>query len=165
MRRGLTLPAVVVSLIALACAPGEQASLADQNRAHFQRFFDEFDADLSVGVFDQWLTDDFVSHAAGAAEPTDLATYRDEIAGYLGGFTEIRHVIREMVAEGDRVAALIDISMRHSGEFAGVPATNRTVHVSEMLIFRFRDGRIAEEWIMFDGAGLMQQIQEPASQP
>ena len=71
----------------------------------------------------------------------------------------MNHAIREMVAEEDRVALFVDISMKHTGQFAGIAPTGRTISVSEMLILRINDGKIAEEWIVFDNASLMQQLQ------
>ena len=163
MTRRLISPFIVVATILAACGPQPepaQSNTAEMNRALVQRYLEEFDAAPSfLDVVDRWLAPDFVSHEAGAPEPHDLATYRESLKPFLTGFSEIRHEIQETVAEGDRVALLVDISMKHTGEFVGLPPTDRTVHVSEMLILRIRDGKIAEEWIVFDFASLMQQLQ------
>ena len=40
----------------------------------------------------------------------------------------------------------------------GIPATGKKVQVSGTTIFRFVDGRIAEEWTSGDALGLLKQL-------
>ncbi len=164
MTKAPVLLALIVAALTLfgACTSEDPTTALEQNRALVQRFYEEFDANPSLDVIDRWLAPDYRSHEAGAGKPLDLAAYRESLMPFLEGFTEIHHDVRQMVAEGDRVALLVDISMKHTGEFAGLTATGRTVAVSEMVILRLSDGKLAEEWILFDGAGLMQQLQSAA---
>ena len=46
----------------------------------------------------------------------------------------------------------------HRGEFIGIPATDREVTVQAVDIYRLADGRIAEQWVIIDVWGLMQQL-------
>ena len=46
----------------------------------------------------------------------------------------------------------------HRGEFMGFPATGRQIRMSLMLISRIAEGKIAEEWEIWDGAGMAQQL-------
>ena len=153
---------VLAILLLSVCSPqGEtrESDTAAQNRALVQRFYEEFDADPSLDVIDRWLAPDYVNHMAGAPEPLDLAAYRETLTPFLTGFSEIDHEVRQVISEGDRVALFVDISMKHTGEFEGLQPTDRTISVSEMLILRIQDGRIAEEWIVIDFASLMRELQ------
>jgi predicted ester cyclase len=40
----------------------------------------------------------------------------------------------------------------------GVPATDRSFEVEAITIHRIADGKIAEEWTVWDALGLLQQI-------
>jgi predicted ester cyclase len=40
----------------------------------------------------------------------------------------------------------------------GIPPTGKTVTMSMFTIFRLVDGKIAEEWEIFDELGLMTQL-------
>ena len=40
----------------------------------------------------------------------------------------------------------------------GIPPTGKTVTWSQFTVFRLIDGKIAEEWEMFNELGLMQQL-------
>jgi hypothetical protein len=46
----------------------------------------------------------------------------------------------------------------HNGEFLGVPATGRPVHVWGIVIDRLEDGRIKDTRIIMDAIGLMAQL-------
>ena len=50
----------------------------------------------------------------------------------------------------------------HRGEFAGVPATGRTVKVWGMVVDRLLEGRIKDTRIIMDMPGLMMQLEVSA---
>jgi steroid delta-isomerase-like uncharacterized protein len=81
-----------------------------------------------------------------------------------GGYDAIRKVVRlyrrafpdtevqvEILAEGkDRVAWQRTLRATHQGRFKGFPATGRRIVWRDMVTSRFRDGLIAEEWLITD---------------
>ena len=46
----------------------------------------------------------------------------------------------------------------HSSELMGIPPTGREIHVDAITIQRIENGKIAEEWTVWDTLGLLQQI-------
>lgn len=50
------------------------------------------------------------------------------------------------------------MSGTHTGEFAGIPPTNKSIEVNAIDIFEFRDGTIMQSWDVADRAGMMQQL-------
>jgi steroid delta-isomerase-like uncharacterized protein len=46
----------------------------------------------------------------------------------------------------------------HTGTFLGVPASNKSVEFSGISLYTVRNGKIVEDWTLFDMVGLMQQI-------
>jgi len=40
----------------------------------------------------------------------------------------------------------------------GIPATNKTINVQCLILRRFRDGRIVEDWDMYDYPAFMKQL-------
>lgn len=110
--------------------------------------------------FEAWraiASPDLVASANGG----DLMN-RDEfeamVRGILGGFTNGRHVIEGQVAEGDRVATRLTWTALHTGDFNGVPASNRPVRISGDAFDRIRDGKLVEHHAGFDLMALMVQI-------
>ena len=73
--------------------------------------------------------------------------------------------VEDVIAEGDRVAVRLTTSAVHSGTFMGVPASGRRYSISEIHIFRIRDGRVAEHWHEFDRTALLRQLRAEGSGP
>jgi predicted ester cyclase len=46
----------------------------------------------------------------------------------------------------------------HQGELMGLEPTGRPIEVDAISIFRISNGKIAEEWTVWDALGLMQQV-------
>ncbi len=63
---------------------------------------------------------------------------------------EMQHVeVDQIVGEGDRAMIHFRMTVKHIGEFVGVPASGRTITWEEIGIARFADdGRMTELWFM-----------------
>jgi len=83
---------------------------------------------------------------------------REFIAAVTAAFPDGQSTIEDLIAEGDRVMQRVTFRGTHQGEFLGVPATGRTVSAWVMVIRRMAGGKVAEEWQLVDGLGLMQQL-------
>jgi len=46
----------------------------------------------------------------------------------------------------------------HQGELMGIPPTSNRVSVAGITISRFKDGKVSEEWEVYDMMGMMQQL-------
>lgn len=87
---------------------------------------------------------------------------REEFEGMVrcivGAFSNGRHIIESQVAEGDGVATRLTWTALHTGEFNGIPASNRPVRVCGDAFDRIADGKVVEHHAQFDVMGLMLQI-------
>jgi len=71
-----------------------------------------------------------------------------------------------MIAEGDKVAVCFTAKGTNDGAFQGITATGKHYELSAMTVWRFVDGKIAEEWVFFDELDLYRQLglfKEPGS--
>jgi len=105
---------------------------------------------------DELLAPNYVLHMN--RDNIDLQGYKQFQPSVLAAFPDGRWVIEDMVAEGDRVAWRYSFYGTHLGEFMGLPATGKQLRLSGILISRIADGRIAEEWEIFDAAGMFRQL-------
>jgi steroid delta-isomerase-like uncharacterized protein len=81
-------------------------------------------------------------------------------------FPDMRWVVREMVAEGEKVVTRFVFTGTHRGTFLGIPATGSSVEVKGVVIDRLEDDKMADSRILMDTMGLMQQLGViPASPP
>jgi steroid delta-isomerase-like uncharacterized protein len=97
--------------------------------------------------------------AVGADRVSCSPSSTREIAEYwVAAFPDWRFELLDLVAEGDRVVALMPYSGTQDGDVLDIPATRRRVQVSEIVIFRIADGRIAEAWEVYDECGMRRQL-------
>lgn len=73
-------------------------------------------------------------------------------------FSDMTFVIDDLVAESDRVVVRWHMTGRHTGPFAGQPATHREVTQRAVVIYRIHDGKVAEVWPLIDRLGLLHQM-------
>ena len=132
------------------------ANVAEENKALVREMMPDFDRTPLEATY-KWMSPDFTTVMNGEA-PMDLDAYRQMVAAVTKSFSDIRHEVLDMVAEGDRVALVMTLHLKHTGEYEGVAATGRTIRVAEMSVLTLRDGKIASERVVVDFASLHQQL-------
>lgn len=154
-----SLAVLLVLPILTACAGPSTANL-EANKALVRRFVQELD---SLGVrqaLDNNATPDIVVHYPRGLSPEPLQrdAYEAAAGQFLSAFPDLRHIVEDLAAEGDRVAYRGTDRGTHRADFQGVAPTGNEVAFSVMGIFRVRDGKISEVWVEVDMIGLMQQL-------
>jgi len=112
-----------------------------------------------VDGFGDLLSDDFVEHE----ETPGLAPTKDGVKAffrmYLAAFPDLRMDPVDVLPSGDKVVARVKATGTNTGEFMGMPATGKSVHVQLIDIMRFGDdGLVREHWGVFDAMAMMQQL-------
>jgi steroid delta-isomerase-like uncharacterized protein len=121
------------------------------------RYYHEVLTLRRVAVLDELVAADFVGHD-GAGGLMDLAGYRAAVAMLLGAFPDLIVTVEDQIAEGNRVSTRWWASGTHSGAFAGIQPTGRTVTISGIDIHQVERGRIAKLWEELDVASLLAQL-------
>jgi steroid delta-isomerase-like uncharacterized protein len=71
---------------------------------------------------------------------------------------DLRVVIEDMIAEGDKVATRYTLEGTHEGELFGVPPTGQRMSIKSISVERVSDGKIREHWRNTDTLDMMQQL-------
>jgi steroid delta-isomerase-like uncharacterized protein len=90
--------------------------------------------------------------------PMDLEGHKQFASMFYAAFPDLRHVIEDTVAEGDKAVVSFTLEGTHKGDFMGIPATGKKVRVSAIVIFQIADGKVTQVFGIFDQAGMMQQL-------
>jgi predicted ester cyclase len=106
---------------------------------------------------DELFTPDLVAHFPGFP-PLNREAHEQVAAMFARSFSDYRLTVDDQVAEGDRVATRWTWSMTHSGDFQGIPATDRRITIKGIGIDRFVEGKIVEHWVNMDQVGMLQQL-------
>jgi steroid delta-isomerase-like uncharacterized protein len=131
----------------------------DEHKTLIRRWWDGLSQGNAAELIDEVYAPDYVLHDPSLPEPVQgLEGVHEFIAAVTAAFPDGQATVEDLVAEEDRVVQRVTYRGTHQGEFLGVPATGKAVSVWVMVISRIADGKIAEEWQLVDGLGLMQQL-------
>ncbi len=80
---------------------------------------------------------------------------RIDLAEYWSGFPDLRVVVEDLIAEGDRVVSRFVLHGTHVNPFLGLAPSGNAVTVPGIAIDRLAGGRLAESWVNLDLFGLL----------
>ncbi len=129
-----------------------------------RRFYGEIWEDHDKSAIPELLAEDFTFRGSLGQEwrgHQGFATYLDFVHEV---FAEFACEILETVSEGERVFARMRFSGRHRRELLGVAPSGRRVAWEGAALFRFRDGKIADLWVLGDIQGLLEQLRGPGGE-
>jgi len=101
---------------------------------------------------------DSVWQAPGGQRAFGPDGWRDVVATYISAFPDLHFTIDDLVAEGDKVAARFTAHGTFRGELAGVSPTGRTASVACVMITRIENGKIADEFEVWDQLAMFQDL-------
>jgi len=104
------------------------------------------------------LKSDYVRHDANLPDIVGPQAERQFIVTALTAFPDLQFEAEQLVAENDLVMCGLTARGTHRAEFMGVPPSGRHVDFQSVDTFRLSDGKIAEQWVVMDALGLLQQL-------
>jgi steroid delta-isomerase-like uncharacterized protein len=132
---------------------------AEANKALVRRSFEEVFNQGNLDAVEEICAPDYVLHDPTSPEEIrGTEGMRRYVSMYRTAFPDLRIVIEDQVAEGDKVASRYTGSGTHQGELRGFPPTNNRVELTGTITSRFAEGKIVEEWNNFDRMGMMEQL-------
>jgi steroid delta-isomerase-like uncharacterized protein len=147
-----------VSLLFVICvaAMAQQTGEQERNKQIARGFFEEV---LDQGHLDRYAqshSQDFVAHGGDrdATLEEDMAEAKDERKAFPDG----RMRVNQIIAERDLVVVHWTASGTNTQAGMGFPATGKTIKVSGMTLFRFKGGKICEEWNAWDELSFLRQL-------
>jgi len=177
MNRSLVfLPLVILMAFTLGCqdqqalaeleAMKAQAEVEEQNKEIGRQFFvaiDQNDFDRLSDLLDPG----FAVHVPGLAEALGKEAVFQAISTHYASFPGWRHVIDDVVAEGNKISIRLTqygthtaefYTGTHEGDFFGAPATGEPIEYLGIHLHIVEDGKIAESWVLEDMLYLWQQL-------
>ena len=124
-----------------------------------QRFYDELLGEGNLDALDELVTDDVVEHEEGLpGQPEGKEGVVFFVNAVRGAFSDIKATVGPSLESGDLACAQVTLTGRHTGEWMGVPASDRPYEIQSIDIIRIEDGKCAEHWGVTDNISLMMQI-------
>ncbi len=107
----------------------------------------------------EFLTDDYVYHGLGGMTSTTPQGFMEAIKGFHAAIPDLKSEIIDMVEESDMLVLRFNFTGTHEGEFLGFPGSGAKLHFEGMIMRRFEQDKIAEDWDYFDFPTVVAQIQ------
>ena len=119
----------------------------EKNKEIVLRFNKEVVEQGNVDTFYELVSPNVINHAAPEGAPNGPESMHHFILQVLRtGFPDIKVEILDQVAEGDRVTTRKVFHATHTGQFMGIPPSNKRVAIHVIDIIRLHQGMYAEHW-------------------
>lgn len=130
---------------------------AAANKQLVRRFYKEVYVNWDMRVADDVLSPQFTSHDWPERGPTGPQAFRDYYSAIRAALPDARYEVDDLIAEGDRVVVRWRLLGTHKGAFKGIAATGRQITLKGIAIYRVREGRLMERWVVSDLYGALEE--------
>ena len=88
----------------------------------------------------------------------DAAGHNQFGAAWYDAFQDMAHTLDEVRPTDTGIVVRFTANGRHTGTFVGIPATNRTISASAIVLLTIEGGKVKQLNAIFDQFGLMRQL-------
>ncbi len=137
------------------------AAQATSHKATFRRFHEVIntgDLNLVCATIDELVEPNVLLSTPLPVAAPGADGLKQVMEILLRAFPDLHATVEDLIAEDDKVAGRTTLTGTHRGDYMGHPPTGRSVTYSEIFIFRFVGGRIAETWGVVDVFSQMKQL-------
>jgi steroid delta-isomerase-like uncharacterized protein len=123
------------------------------------RWFWEVWEQGNIDLLDELLAPDYINHTLASPDlPPGPEGVKEVVSMFHSAIPDLRVVIEDMIAEGDKVATRYALEGTHKGELFGATPTGRQLSIKSMTVERLSGGKIVEHWRVTDELDMMRQL-------
>jgi ketosteroid isomerase-like protein len=111
----------------------------EENKDVVRRSFEEGTSQGNMSIFDELLAPSYVNHSLPAG-----VSLSQVIQLFRAAFPDLRVMIEDQLAEGDKVVTRGYSTGTHTGEFQGIPPTGKQVKIPFIEISRVANGKLVK---------------------
>ena len=147
----------------LAGCASSPASIKSRNINVINVVFSEVWSKGNVDLIGEVYAADFVGHFP-ACTVHGREGVRGRVIAHREAFPDWTEEIEDTIIERDRVVARFTSRGTNLGDFLNNPPTGNRIEISEVAIFKLRDGKVVEQWVYPDILSLQRQLSEEGQQ-
>ena len=83
---------------------------------------------------------------------------KDFLTAFRAAFPDLKVRIDDLVTTDNKAVDCFTLTGTHQGDFMGIAATGKPVKVNGIVISRFEEGKVIEEWELLDQLAMFQQL-------
>ena len=126
-----------------------------ENKALVQRFYEEIITQKNLAALDQFVSPTAVNHTVPAGLPQGPSQF---LSMHLGAFPDLKASVVDLLADGDKVVALVNVHGTHQAALKATSPTGKQINVMAINIFRIENGKMVEHWGLADRLSALQQL-------
>lgn len=129
----------------------------DDYRNLIRRANDEMWNKGNLDVCDELFADNCSFH-----DPTfdisGVAGLKDQVSALRTAQPDLHLDTHDVLIDGDMSTARFTMAGTAQGEFRGLPATGKSYVMTGMIMSKWQDDRVVEQWVNYDMLGALQQL-------
>jgi steroid delta-isomerase-like uncharacterized protein len=131
----------------------------EANKAALRRYIEHVWNGGNLDAVPEFVAPDYVRHDPGLPMQVRGTQAMAHVIGlYRAALPDLHLTPLIVMAEGDLVALHVQVHGTHQGDLMGIPPTGKPIAITATEIFRFADGKIAEQWTNVDNLGMLRQV-------
>jgi steroid delta-isomerase-like uncharacterized protein len=164
MRSSVVLTGLMLLILTIpgGCSEDQKITeMEEQNKALIKRIHAEV-SQGNMAIFDEVLSPDYVRHCQ--AMPPEFQELRGTeqfkvfLADFVTAVPDCKDSVNFVIAEGDMVAYVTTMTGTQAGPLGELPASGKEFTLTNIVIHRFEDGKIAETWVSWDNVAMLTQL-------
>ena len=144
-----------------SCAPGESGrtdmTSQEASKELVRRWITGIWEAGNIELLQELATEDY-GYSFPGQEGLRGNAFVDYVDTIRSAIPDLSNTIEQQVAEGDTIVTRGTTRGTHQGTFADIAPTGNSIEVAWVMFTRIKDGRIAEEWEIFDTLAFMTQL-------
>ena len=133
--------------------------MSEENKALARRLVEELYGQRNLDIVDEIVDPNYVGHdptsPQGIRGPEGVKQFASM---YLNAFSDVQVTVEDLIAEGDKVVTRWRGTGTHQGELMGIPPTGNRAELTGIIISRFANCKLVEDWTNSDTLGMLQQL-------
>jgi predicted ester cyclase len=119
---------------------------AEENEALVRRYFEEGWVKRNLAAADDFMVPNYVEHQIPDGRLTSRHSLKQLLAMYYKAFPDMKSVLHDIFAQGDRVMYRWSVNATHLGDWLGIPPTGNHMRATGITIYRIVGGKAVEGW-------------------
>ena len=130
----------------------------EQNKVIVRRIYDELWNERKLEVAEELISEDGRNYDTGITpQPFEPEQMKGTVEMIGASFPD-HHKVEDLVAREIGWVAHVTLAATHQGPFMGIPPTGRKIEVTEIQVYRLKEGKAVEHRVGRDDLGAMRQL-------
>jgi steroid delta-isomerase-like uncharacterized protein len=156
MKKQLYASVLAIFMLSSVSVMAQKQDVANKNIKFYSHVWEVVLNQRRINILDTAYANDAVLHTTPETKgkANCIAYYKN----YLTGFSNIQFTVKETFAQGTKLVKYWQFKGKHTGNFFGIPATNKDVDVIGCTIATIVNGKITEEQDFMDNLEFFRQL-------